>query len=93
MNFFVTYVLYSEAHRKTYVGYTSSIISRFYSHNFFSNKGYTVRFRPWKVLEVSFYDTKSKAMKHEKYLKSGQGRAYIKNELIVLYKKIGFLSA
>ncbi|WP_256946171.1 GIY-YIG nuclease family protein [Christiangramia oceanisediminis] len=46
MEEFVTYVLYSEKFDKIYIGYTSSLIQRFYSHNFYSSTGHTARFRP-----------------------------------------------
>jgi putative endonuclease len=85
---FATYILYSVKHDKTYVGYTSSIIDRFNSHNFFATKGYTIKFRPWIVAHIEFFKTKKEAMIREKWLKSGKGR-----EFIVQLKLNGFLSA
>ena len=82
MEEFVTYILYSNKYKKIYIGYTSSLINRFYSHNFLSKKGYTIRYRPWKVIYVKFYHSKTKALKHEKYLKSGVGRKFIYNEIL-----------
>ncbi|MFD3275113.1 GIY-YIG nuclease family protein [Aquirufa echingensis] len=63
---FVTYVLYSATFDKIYIGYTSDLISRFHSHNSLAKSGYTIRFRPWKVIYVEFFDIKSDAMKREK---------------------------
>ncbi len=79
MNEFVTYVLFSQKHHKIYIGYSSSLIQRFYSHNSLATKGYTLRYRPWLVINVEFFNSKSDAMKHEKFLKSGKGRHWIKN--------------
>jgi putative endonuclease len=78
MDEFVVYVLYSKVHNRTYVGYTSNLIERFKSHNILSSKGFTVKYRPWIVIHVEFFKTKSEAMKREKYFKSGVGREYIK---------------
>ncbi|SEF65829.1 putative endonuclease [Halpernia humi] len=78
MNEFVVYVLYSEKYDKYYTGFTSSLIERFYSHNNFSNKGFTKKFRPWIVVYVEFFESKIEALNREKYLKSGHGRNYLK---------------
>jgi len=61
MEEFVTYILYSQQHRKIYIGYSASLIQRFYSHNFLARKGHTLRYRPWVVLEVEFFRTKQEA--------------------------------
>ena len=78
MKEFVVYILFSEDYGKTYVGFTSNLIERFKSHNYLSKKGYTIKFRPWKVIYVEFFTTKSEALKREKLLKSGKGREFIK---------------
>ncbi|MEX0997534.1 MAG: GIY-YIG nuclease family protein [Flavobacteriaceae bacterium] len=75
---FVVYILYSRTFDKTYVGYTTDLIDRFYSHNFFATKGYTVRYRPWEVMHLEFFKNKKQAMQREKYYKSGMGREKIK---------------
>ncbi|MCA6421882.1 MAG: GIY-YIG nuclease family protein [Flavobacterium sp.] len=85
---FVVYILYSEKFDKTYVGYTSSLIERFKSHNSLANSGFTLKFRPWKVVYIDVYFDKSMALKKEKWLKSGNGRTFIAE-----LKKNGFISA
>jgi len=81
MEEYVVYVLYSEQFSKYYTGFTSDLIQRFYSHNIFSTKGYTVKFRPWTVVYVEFFKSKREAMLREQYLKSGHGRNYLKTFL------------
>ncbi|MCT4582960.1 MAG: GIY-YIG nuclease family protein [Flavobacteriales bacterium] len=93
MQEFVTYILYSNKFNKIYIGYSSSLINRFYSHNKLATKGYTIRYRPWVVIYVDFFEQKTKAIKHEKFLKSGKGRDWIKNTLIPKYQQLGFISA
>ena len=78
MEEFVVYILFSKDYDKTYVGFTSNLIERFKSHNYLSKKGYTIKFRPWQVIYVEFFTTKSEALKKEKLLKSGKGREFIK---------------
>ncbi len=82
MNEFVVYILFSEKYQKIYIGYTSSLIQRYYSHNFLSKKGYTTRYRPWIVLYVEFYNSKTEALKREKWFKSGVGRKYIHDRIL-----------
>jgi putative endonuclease len=65
---FVVYVLYSVKHQKIYIGYTSALIDRFHSHNKFSTKGYTVKYRPWIVVHVEFFESKIAALKRKKSL-------------------------
>ncbi|TBW29042.1 GIY-YIG nuclease family protein [Gramella sp. KN1008] len=83
---FVTYVLYSKKFDKIYIGYTSSLIQRFSSHNHFAKKGFTIKYRPWKVILVEFNNTKADSIKREKFLKSGQGRSFIRREILPFYK-------
>lgn len=78
MDEFVVYVLYSKKYGKTYVGFTSNLIERFKSHNFLSKKGYTIKFRPWVVVYLEFFSSKTEALKREKLLKTGKGREFIK---------------
>ncbi|TBX65386.1 GIY-YIG nuclease family protein [Flavobacterium silvisoli] len=78
MDEFVVYILFSKEHNKVYIGYTSNLIERFKSHNHLSKKGYTIKFRPWEVVHVEFFTTKSEALKREKILKAGKGREFIK---------------
>lgn len=77
MEEFVVYILYSEQFGKTYVGFTANLLERFKSHNDLSHKGYTKKFRPWIVVHVEFFPTKSEALQREKYYKSGVGRKKI----------------
>ena len=70
------------SYNKIYIGYTKDLISRFYSHNFYGTKGYTKKFRPWKVVWVEIYQEKSEAFRRERSLKSSRGRYFIYTEVI-----------
>ena len=78
---YTTYVLYSEKYDKIYVGFTSDLERRLLSHNELSRKGWTVRFRPWRLLYKEEYERKSDAMRRERELKSYQGRQFIRQLL------------
>ena len=52
------------------------------SHNFLSSKGWTIKFRPWRVIYVEFYYSKKEAMQKEKWFKSGVGRDWIRNNVL-----------
>jgi putative endonuclease len=60
------------------VGCTSDLISRFHSHNSLATTGWTIRFRPWQVIHVEYFEDNSEALKRENELKTGKGRDFIK---------------
>ena len=78
---YTVYILKSKKFDKTYVGYTSNLIQRFYSHNELSKKGWTKKFRPWQVVYTEVYEDKLEAMDREKWLKTGVGRRFIKDNI------------
>jgi putative endonuclease len=78
---FTADVLHSKKYDEIYVGYTSNLQQRLLSHNELATKGWTIKFRPWKIIYKEKFETKSEAMKREKQLKSYQGRTFIRNLL------------
>jgi putative endonuclease len=76
---FTVYVLYSEKYNKIYIGYTSNIEQRFIAHNELETKGYTLRYRPWKLIYTEVFAEKSEAIKRENQLKTAKGREFIWN--------------
>ena len=79
---YTVYILYSEKYDKIYIGYTSNLEQRILSHNVLSKKGWTVKFRPWKVIYTEEFNEKGAALKREKALKSSRGRDFIRNEIL-----------
>jgi putative endonuclease len=75
---FTVYVLFSETGGKHYVGFTGNLQQRLLSHNELSCKGWTIRYRPWKLIYTELFETKAEAMKRERWLKSGVGRDFIR---------------
>ncbi|TDY48803.1 GIY-YIG nuclease family protein [Algoriphagus zhangzhouensis] len=87
MKEFVVYVLYSFPTCKSNTGMTSNLITRFHFHKMKSTKGFTIRYRPWTVIWVEFFNLKTDALSREKELKSGKGREWIKKEILPFYLK------
>jgi putative endonuclease len=85
MDNFVVYILYSHSSGKTYTGMTSDLINRFQFHNSKSTKGFTLRYRPWKVIHVEFFESKALALLREKILKSRKSRESVKINILPNY--------
>ncbi|NHE58409.1 GIY-YIG nuclease family protein [Cyclobacterium plantarum] len=76
---FTVYALYSEKFDKIYIGFTSNLQKRLISHNELGTKGWTIAFRPWKLIHTETFKSKKEAMNREKHLKTGVGREFIRN--------------
>ena len=74
---FTVYVLYSETNNKYYTGYTTNLEIRLKSHNEFG-RGWTSKYRPWRLIFRKDFDKKSTAIEYEAWLKTGVGRDFIK---------------
>ena len=74
---FFTYVLRSEVDHKLYVGWTNDLVHRLKQHN----SGLVEATKNRKPLKIIYYEAcldKGKAIKREKYFKSGFGRSFLK---------------
>ncbi|RJQ32423.1 GIY-YIG nuclease family protein [Candidatus Parcubacteria bacterium] len=78
MNYYV-YIVKNSA-GKIYVGQTYDISKRMAEHNELG-KGFTSKFRPWKLIYSEIFLSRKEAMAREKYLKTGTGRDWIKNNV------------
>jgi putative endonuclease len=76
---YYVYALYSEKYDKIYIGYTSDLDQRLLSHNHEKNRGYTGKYRPWRLLYSEAIDSKSAALVRERQLKSYRGREYLRS--------------
>jgi putative endonuclease len=74
---FYIYVLKSLKNGKRYVGSTSKTPEeRVFEHNSGTNI-FTRQNSPWELIYSESFATKSEALKREKFLKSGQGRKWL----------------
>ena len=90
---YTVYILFSSSHNKIYIGYTSNLIIRFYSHDKLSTKGWTRHFRPWIVIYCEYFTDKGEAIKREKQLKGAKGREWIWMKIKTELMAKGFISA
>ena len=66
-----------------YIGSTASLNNRLKLHNsgkIKSTKGY----KPWRLLEYYEFDTRSEAVKYEKFLKSHQQKEILKKKYMAM---------
>ncbi len=64
-----------------YIGSTADITKRLQNHNDKEQKGWTRKRGTWKLIYTEKYETRSEAMKREKYLKSLKSGKRIKQLL------------
>ena len=76
---YTVYVLHSESYDKIYIGYTGDLEERLLSHNELAKKGWTIKYRPWKLVHREEFETKKLAMQRERQLKSAAGRRWIRS--------------
>ena len=74
------YVLLSSKLVKRYIGSIDNSEKRLDEHNRGSNK-FTNGGIPWIKIHQEDFSTKTDALKREKFLKSGQGRAWLDKQL------------
>jgi putative endonuclease len=72
------YILYSTSSKKTYVGFTTDVERRLFEHKISEMRGFTLRYRPWKLMRTESFNNKSEAIARERFLKTGRGREEIK---------------
>ncbi|MFH1427363.1 MAG: GIY-YIG nuclease family protein [Patescibacteria group bacterium] len=74
---YIIYVLRSLKNRKRYIGYTSKdAFARLREHNRGCNK-WTRENGPFRIIYTEQHQTKVEAIKRERFLKSGQGRKWL----------------
>ena len=74
---YIIYVIRSLKNRKRYIGYTSkSVDERLHEHLSGTNQ-WTRQNGPFVLIYTEFLKEKSSAMQRERFLKSGQGRAWL----------------
>lgn len=74
---FFTYVLYSEVRNRLYIGQTEDLPRRIEQHNT-GKVSSTKPYRPYKLIYFEESDSRIKAMKREKDLKTSKGRVFVK---------------
>ena len=77
---FYTYILESRRDSKLYIGWTNDLRERIKEHN----QGKVLATKSRRPLKLIYYEAclnKQKAIKREKYFKTGFGRRFLKNRI------------
>ena len=80
VTFYYVYVLRSKKDGKWYIGFTADLRKRFHEHN----KGESIATKhraPFELLYYEAYKNEKDARSREKQLKSGQGKAYLRQRI------------
>ncbi len=86
---YYVYVLFSEKDKQLYTGFTDDLRSRFAAHA----GGYvkaTKNRRPLKLIYYEAYLKESDARRREKFLKGGNGRSQLKNQLEDVFEELDY---
>jgi len=75
---YFVYLLKSKNSGKTYTGHTNNLERRLLEHQNNLSK-YTKGRGPWILVYSEKFNSRSEAMKREKFLKSGKGRELLKS--------------
>ena len=76
------YVLKSEIDGRLYKGQTNKIDKRIIEHNSGKTKS-TKGFKPWKLVYLESFKTRDEAVIREKFFKTGSGREFLKEKIII----------
>jgi putative endonuclease len=86
--YYYIYVLASEKDSMFYTGYTCNLKQRIEMHN--EGKVYSTKHgRPLKLIYFEGYLNQQDATRREKYLKSGNGKIYLRNRLNKFFNPTG----
>ena len=73
---YYTYILKSKRDNSYYIGYTQNLNKRISEHNSGKSKSTKSR-RPYELIYRKGYETRSEAVRYERYLKSLKKREYL----------------
>ena len=74
---YYVYILKSRKNNDIYIGSTGDLTNRVNLHNAGMVKS-TKAYKPWELLEYKEFNTRSKTVRYERFLKSGQQREILK---------------
>ena len=75
---FIVYAIRSKTRNYTYIGMSAELEVRIKRHNDGKNKT-TRAYAPFYLIYTKPFETRAEARNHEKYLKTGRGRAFLKS--------------
>ena len=85
---YFVYILKSLKNNDIYIGSTENVIKRFNLHNKGKVKS-TKAYRPWQLLNKEEFNSRSDAVKRERFLKTGQQKEILKRKYGHVAKWLG----
>lgn len=76
---YTVYIIQSKSSGKRYIGHTDNLEKRLNEHNAGANNA-TKLFSDWELIYSERLDSRSLAIKREKFFKTGDGRKVLKNK-------------
>jgi len=75
---FYVYLLQSKLDKSYYIGQTNNLEKRLFDHNEGLSK-YTSRKRPWEIVYFEKFETRTEAIKRERFLKHQRNSSFYKS--------------
>jgi len=88
---FYVYILFSDKDKKLYTGFSDNLRSRYKAHVNGFVKATKYR-RPLQLIHYEAFIEESDARRREKYLKGGNGRAELKQQLKTILEKLKYVA-
>ena len=79
------FVLYSYAHDKIFVGYTTSLTDYMITMNVMESDNPLYEYRPWTLVHMELFITEDEAMIRDGFLKQQIGQDYIRREILPMF--------
>jgi len=82
---FKVFVLYSHAHDKLFVGYTTSLTDFMITINIMESENPLYEYRPWTLIHMELFLTEDEALVRQGFLKQDIGQEYIRREILPMF--------
>jgi len=74
---YTVYILYSDTFDSFYIGYTANVQTRLKQHNDGLTQSTKAKI-PWRLVYTEIFQTKSEAIKRERFLKNQKNKSFYK---------------
>ncbi|MFN7313099.1 MAG: GIY-YIG nuclease family protein [Bacteroidota bacterium] len=74
---YTVYILYSDTFDSFYIGYSANVQTRLKQHNDGLTKSTKAKI-PWRLVYTEIFQTKSEAIKRERFLKDQKNKSFYK---------------
>jgi len=80
------YVLFSTSHNRLFTGTTTSLGEQMQLFNGDRLVEGMSEFKPWTLVHMELFNNEAEASMRESFLKSPQGQAYVRSDILSLFK-------